>query len=62
MVKEGKSLIMPIPWHETLEPSTSVTEGKGLGEDKERDQRFLTSNMMNGSWIKNPKTRRRRSS
>jgi len=41
MVKEGKSLTVSTPWDETLEPSTSVTEGKGLGEDKEDNKDLL---------------------
>jgi len=41
MVKEGKSLTVPTPWDETLEPSASVTEGKGLVEDKEENKDLL---------------------
>jgi len=43
MVKEGKSLTVPVPtpWDETLEPSASVTEGKELVEDKEENKDLL---------------------
>ena len=41
MVKEGKSLTIPTPWDETLEPSASVIEGKGLVEDKEENKDLL---------------------
>jgi len=42
MVKEGKSLTRPTPWDETLEPSASVTKGKGLVEDKEENKDLLS--------------------
>ena len=41
MVKKEKSLTMPTPWDETLEPSAIVTEGKGLVEDKEENKDLL---------------------